>query len=83
MSKKVSIRGLTAPLNMPSHIEINGNTEVIAEGCGGVLEYGTEVVRIKAGRFIIRFTGRNLVIKCLNEDSLVVNGFITGIEFLS
>lgn len=82
VGKKINIRGLAAPLKMPSHMEINGNTEVIVEGCGGVLEYDTESVRIKAAKMMVHFTGRGLTIKCLTADSLVVTGFITGIEFL-
>lgn len=68
-------------MQMPSHMEINGNQEVIVDGCGGVLEYNTDVVRIKTGKLVVRFTGRGLVIKCLTADSLVVTGFLTGIEF--
>lgn len=69
-------------LSMPTHMEINSNTEAVVDGCSGVLEYDTDVVRIRAGKLIIRFTGRGLTIKCLTEDSLVVTGFFTGIEFL-
>ncbi len=83
MGKKMNIKGLTSPVPMPTHMEINGNTEVVVEGCKGVLEYDTDVVRIKTGKLIVRFTGRGLVIKCLTADSLVVTGFITGIEFLT
>ncbi len=82
MAKKPKNLGLKLPVNMPTHMEINGNTEVVLEGCGGVLEYDTDVVRIKAGKMNIKFTGRGLVIKCLTADSLVVTGFIMGIEFL-
>ncbi|MDF1493259.1 YabP/YqfC family sporulation protein [Caproiciproducens sp. CPB-2] len=82
MEKKINIRKLTSTMQMPTHMEINGNQEVIVDGCSGVLEYGTEAVRIKTGKLIVRFTGRGLVIKCLTADSLVVTGFLTGIEFL-
>ncbi|MGX8700149.1 YabP/YqfC family sporulation protein [Caproiciproducens sp.] len=82
MEKKINIRKLTSTMQMPTHMEINGNQEVIVDGCGGVLEYDTEAVRIKTGKLIVRFTGRGLVIKCLTADSLVVTGFLTGIEFL-
>ncbi|WP_312695121.1 YabP/YqfC family sporulation protein [Caproiciproducens sp.] len=81
MGRKINIRKLTVPMQMPSHMEINGNQEVIVDGCGGVLEYNTDVVRIKTGKLVVRFTGRGLVIKCLTADSLVVTGFLTGIEF--
>ena len=83
MGKKMNIRGLATPGQIPTHMEINGNTEVVVEGCNGVLEYDTDVVRIKTSKLIVRFTGRGLVIQCLTADSLVVTGFITGIEFLT
>ncbi|WP_330659649.1 YabP/YqfC family sporulation protein [Caproiciproducens faecalis] len=81
MEKKINIRKLTSTMQMPTHMEINGNQEVIVDGCSGVLEYDTDVVRIKTGKLIVRFAGRGLVIKCLTADSLVVTGYLTGIEF--
>mgnify|MGYP005837179771 CR=1 len=66
-----------------SRMELNGNREVIVEGCGGVMEYSEETVRVKTGRLVAKFTGRNLKIKCLTGDSLVVEGFITKLEFLT
>jgi len=81
LGNKINIRNLAVPMQMPTHMEINGNNEVIVEGCNGVLEYDTDVVRIKTGKLIVRFSGRGLVIKCLTSDSLVVTGYLTGIEF--
>lgn len=71
-----------AGLGMPTHMEINGNTEAVVDGCSGILEYDNDVVRIRTGKLTVRFTGRGLAIKCLTVDSLVVTGFFTGIEFL-
>jgi sporulation protein YqfC len=70
-----------AQLDMPTHMEINGNREAVVDGCSGILEYSSEAVRIRTGRMIVRFGGRGLAIKCLTADALVVTGFITGIEF--
>lgn len=67
--------------NMPTHMEINGNREATVEGCRGVLEYDTDIVRIKTNKGVVQFSGRGLVIKCLTADALVVTGFITGIAF--
>ncbi len=69
-------------LNMPAHMEINGNREAVVDGCGGVLEYNDGVVRIVMRGKTVRFTGRGLTIRCLTADSLVVTGYLTGIEFL-
>jgi sporulation protein YqfC len=66
-----------------SHMELNGNREVIVDGCGGVLEYDSDVVKIKTGKQIVKFTGRGLNIKCLTADSLIVEGFLTCIEFIT
>lgn len=65
-----------------SHIELLGNREAVVEGCGGILEYDDDVVRVRAGRLIVRFTGRNLKIRCMTADSLVVEGFLCGMEFM-
>lgn len=70
-----------AQLDMPTHMEINGNREAVVDGCGGILEYSSETVRIRTGKMIVRFGGRGLAIRSLTADALVVTGFITGIEF--
>lgn len=66
-----------------AHFEINGNREVIVDGCKGVLEYDETKVRINTGKMVTSFLGRRLTIKCLTSDSLIVEGFITSIEFIT
>lgn len=80
MPKKKDILQLSG-LRMPTHMEINSNREAIVEGCSGVLEYDSDIVRVRTGKLTVKFQGRGLAIKCLTADSLVVTGFITGIEF--
>ncbi len=65
-----------------ARMEFKGNREVVLEDCRGILEYDTDVVRVRAGKLIVRFTGRGLTIKCMTADSMVVEGFITGMEFM-
>lgn len=83
-------RKIASALQMPSsvyleasHMELNGNREVIVDGCNGVLEYDSNVVRIRAGKRIVKFTGRDLNIKCMTVDSLIIEGFLIGIEFIT
>lgn len=64
-------------------IELVGNREAIIEGCTGVLEYDDGVVKLGAGRLTVRFTGRDLQIKCMNGEQTVVVGYILTIEFNS
>ena len=65
-----------------THFEINGNTEVVVDGSKGILAYDENMIKINAGKMITTFFGRGLTIKCLTPDSLVVQGFITSIEFI-
>lgn len=77
-------------LQLPSGIfpgaarfEMNSNREVIVDGCKCVLEYNENEVRISAGKMIVSFMGRGMTLKCLTPDSLIIEGFITSVEFVS
>ena len=63
-------------------INICGNTEVDFEGCKGVVEYCSDSIKINTGRYIVAFKGRGLHIKCMNEYSLMIEGYILGIEYI-
>lgn len=66
-----------------THFELNGNKEVVVDGCKGILEYDENIVRLSTGKMITKFLGRHLNIKCLTPDSLVIEGVITNIEFIT
>lgn len=66
-----------------SHFEMNSNKEVIIEGSKGILQYDENIIRVNMGKMITAFYGRNLSLKCLDSDSLVIVGFITSIEFIT
>lgn len=71
-------------LNKYAHVEfLNNNQEAIVEGCTGIIEYNDNVIRLNTPKFILRFTGRNLQVSCMMEDSIVVRGFILSMEFLN
>ncbi len=66
-----------------THFEMNSNREVSIEGCKGILQYDENIIRINTGNMVTSFLGRNLAIKCLTADSLIVEGFIKSIEFIT
>lgn len=66
----------------PVHLEISGNREIIFEGSKGVLEYGDTAIKINTGKYIVCINGRGLYIKCMNECDMVIQGFITSIEYI-
>ena len=88
--KKTNIEKIESALELPSgmfgglaHIELSGNREAIIEGCKGVLEYDENLVRINTGKMIIRFLGRDLTIRNLTDNSAIIEGYITSIEYMT
>ena len=84
------LQSVVSKMQMPAgavpnctHFEMNSNREVIIEGCKGILQYDENIIRINTGKMETSFLGRNLSIKCLTPDSLVVEGFIKSIEFVT
>lgn len=65
------------------HIEMKSNREVVIEGCKSIEEYDENVIVIKVKKMVISFFGRDLEIKCLTPDSLVIEGFVTSVEFMT
>ena len=65
-----------------SQISLSSNREAVVEGCGGVLEYDSSLIRLNLNQMMVQFTGRNLEIKCMTGESVIVQGFILGIEFI-
>ena len=64
------------------HMELVNNTEAIIEGCTGILEYNTDTIRVNTEKYIIQFKGRSLTLRCMTQDSIIVNGYFLSIEFL-
>lgn len=64
-------------------IELMGNREAIVEGCQGVLEYDENTIRLNLGAMMLQFTGRDLTMKCLTGQNVIVQGFFHSIEFLT
>lgn len=65
----------------PIHMDIKSNREVVVEGCNKIEEYDENIVRIKVPKMKVSFFGKNLEIKCMSVDALVIEGIISSIEF--
>lgn len=66
----------------PFHMEINGNREVFFEGNRGIVGYGEDTIKLSAGKMLVVFHGRGLHIKCMNQQDVVIHGFLTSIEYI-
>ncbi|MGN1043346.1 MAG: YabP/YqfC family sporulation protein [Acutalibacteraceae bacterium] len=66
-----------------TRIEFKSNKEVVVEGCKSIDQYDENMIKIKVAKMAILFFGRNLELKCMTSDSLVIYGFITSVEFVT
>ena len=62
-------------------IELNGNRELLIEGSRGVLEYTPSVIRVNTADMIVTVSGRELDLRCISASALIIDGFITDIDF--
>lgn len=67
---------------MKPRVELTGNTSAVIDGSKGVLEYSTTQIRVSLGRLSLQIKGRNLNLKSISPASLLVNGFITSVEYI-
>lgn len=65
------------------HVELESNRSALVDGCAGVLEYTDTSVRLNTGKFILRFTGRELSLVSMQNGQTMVTGFISGMEYLN
>ncbi|MCX7694554.1 MAG: sporulation protein YqfC [Caloramator sp.] len=68
-------------LNIPS-IKILGNDELQIENHKGIVEYSTDVVRLRSSIGIIKIEGENFIIKEINPELVVLTGKIKNLEFI-
>lgn len=62
-------------------IELTGNRTAVVDGCDGIVDYDDEKVIVRTGRLTVRFTGRNLKLRCLTESTAVIEGFLQSVEY--
>ena len=70
-------------LSNAARIELSGNRRAVIDGCRGIIEYGEETVRLNTEDGILRFMGRGLRMRCMTDDTAVIEGIILSLEYLS
>lgn len=68
-------------LNLPL-ITVTGNEEVFVENYKGIIEYNEETVRVNTSCGVLRIEGRNIYIKNMSAENIIVTGTILRLEYL-
>ncbi len=87
--KKNLKKELSAAFEMPEEIvsdlpliSLRGFEEAVIENYKGIIEYSTERIRINTSSGVLRLTGENMFIKCLDADNIIITGKIMSAEFI-
>jgi len=88
--KKIGLKQrVTEILELPKEIVLNmpkltmlGNGDLIVENYKGILEYDEGVIRLNTTSGIIKITGKNIYIKEITLESIMIFGEIQSLEFL-
>lgn len=70
----------TAELLTP-HIDLCSNREASVDGCMGIIEYNSELVRINCKSLIVKITGTELTIKSDTTERINIYGNILTVDF--
>lgn len=83
--KRKSVRSFI-PEELPElllpHIELCSQSRAIVEGCKGILEYSNEAVRLNCKTVIVSFSGENLSLCTLCDETVTVTGRIGSVSFV-
>ena len=69
-------------LNRPK-LTIIGNCDVMIENYKGVVEYGSDLLRIKTGSGGVKISGTGLLIREITSEDIIISGAIHTLEFIS
>lgn len=81
-----AVKVLELPVDLVAgmvHFEFSGNREVVIEGCRGVLEYDENIICLDTGKLKVRLMGRGLEIRNFTDHSVIIDGYISSVEFLT
>ncbi|MEG0770935.1 MAG: YabP/YqfC family sporulation protein [Clostridia bacterium] len=85
--KENNLEKIAKVLDLPSElftkgakIEINGNTEMILDGCKGILNYDDTNLKISTGNGTIDIIGSELYVKSFLDQNMLISGYIKALE---
>lgn len=89
-SKEDIVKKFTEEMQLPEsaitdsfRIEVRGTSDVIIEGCRGIVEYTQSCIALNLGKNIVRFTGAQLEISSFFESQAILKGTVISMDFSS
>lgn len=80
---------LTSDVELPNEIVLNlplitivGNNKILIENFKNIVQYSNEIIKINTTCGILKITGKNLFLKELNKNKVLINGILFHFEFI-
>ena len=88
MKKRITIKKAVKALELPvsvvnnqARIEITGNSELVIDGCKGILLYDDDGIKINTGKNSVLITGHNLLVASYIDETMIITGQIHNVGF--
>ena len=69
-------------LDLPK-ITLTGNSQFVIENYKGIIEYGSELIRINTAKGLVKIYGQSLEINTVTNEEIYIAGKIANVEFSS
>jgi len=88
VAKKIRTK-LTDMLELPKEVILNlplisiiGSEEISIENYKGIVEYTSERIRINTSCGVLKIEGRNMILKQITSENMLIKGNILKFEYL-
>ncbi len=80
---------LTESIELPNEIVLDvplinilGKSKILIENFKNIAQYSNEIIKINTSCGVFKITGKNLFLKELNKNKILIKGALTKFEFI-
>ena len=82
-------KGLSEGIELPNEIILNvplitiiGRSKIVIENFKNIVQYSNEIIKIKTSCGVFKVAGKNLFLKELNKNKILIKGTLSQFEFI-
>ncbi len=82
-------KGLSEGIELPNEIILNvplitiiGRSKIVIENFKNIVQYSNEIIKINTSCGIFKVAGKNLFLKELNKNKILIKGTLSQFEFI-
>mgnify|MGYP005786447471 CR=1 FL=1 len=82
-------KGLSEGIELPNEIVLNvplitiiGRSKIVIENFKNIVQYSNEIIKINTSCGVFKVAGKNLFLKELNKNKILIKGTLSQFEFI-